>query len=289
MSADRLRIENVPRMTDGRLILGFDGWMDGGDVSTGTVTWLIEHLDARRVGDIDPDGFYIFNFPGSMEIAAVFRPHARYEDGELAELDLPENALFCAPDAGIALFRGSEPNIGWHSFADCLFEFARQAGITEMTFIGSFAGAVPHTRDPRLFCSASDPELLTAMAEYGVQPTEYEGPAGFSTLLLHDAPLHEIQMMSLVAEIPAYVEGTNPKCIDTVIRKLAAYIGLPLPLDELRDWSTGWEERVTELIEEKTELAEHIEKLEENYDNEIFDTQMGDLKAWLQRQGIRVD
>jgi hypothetical protein len=29
--------------------------------------------------------------------------------------------------------------------------------------------------------------------------------------------------------------------------------------------------------------------MEEDYDNEMFDTQMGDLKEWLEKQGIRLD
>lgn len=36
-------------------------------------------------------------------------------------------------------------------------------------------------------------------------------------------------------------------------------------------------------------LAERIQKLEEDYDNEVFDTQMTDLKDWLEQQGIRLD
>jgi len=28
---------------------------------------------------------------------------------------------------------------------------------------------------------------------------------------------------------------------------------------------------------------------EEDYDNEIFDSEMGELKNWLEQQGIRVD
>jgi hypothetical protein len=40
---------------------------------------------------------------------------------------------------------------------------------------------------------------------------------------------------------------------------------------------------------EQPELANNIHKLEEDYDNEIFNSEMGDLKQWLEQQGIRVD
>ena len=43
------------------------------------------------------------------------------------------------------------------------------------------------------------------------------------------------------------------------------------------------------MVQEQPELANTIRKLEEDYDNEIFNSEMGDLKNWLQQQGIRLD
>ncbi len=98
-----------------------------------------------------------------------------------------------------------------------------------------------------------------------------------------------LRMASLVAEIPAYIQGTNPKSIEAVIRKLAAMLGLQVNLDRLRTLSDAWEKRLNDALERESELATHIRKLEEDYDNEVFDTQMGDLKEWLQQRGVRVD
>ena len=39
-------------------------------------------------------------------------------------------------------------------------------------------------------------------------------------------------MAALVAEIPAYVQGRNPKCIEAVTRRLAGILGLQVRLDE---------------------------------------------------------
>ena len=38
-------------------VLAFSGWMDGGDVSTGTVRRLVDLLGAKPFADIDPCGF----------------------------------------------------------------------------------------------------------------------------------------------------------------------------------------------------------------------------------------
>jgi proteasome assembly chaperone (PAC2) family protein len=289
MAAERLRIHHLPQLADGRMIVAFSGWMDGGNVSTGTVEWLVRTLGAEVVADIDPEGFSLYNFPGSMEIAALFRPHARIEDGVITQFQPPENILWCSAAAQLILFQGKEPNFNWRDFADCLFDFAAQTRVTTVYFVGSVAGAVPHSREPRLISSVSDEALKPVLSQYGVHFANYEGPASFSTLLISQARARGLRMASLVVEIPAYIQGTNPKGIDAAVRKLAAILGLQLPLGELRELSAAWEERLNEILEQKPELAKYIRKLEADHDNEVFDTEMGDLKAWLEQQGIRVD
>jgi hypothetical protein len=289
MAAERLKVHRPVRLDGGRLVMAFSGWMDGGDVSTGTVEWLVRTLDVAPVASIDPEGFYLYNFPGTMEISALFRPETKIEGGLVTEYEPPANLLWAGAGHGLALFRGKEPHLNWRDFADCLFEFAAQSGIATCYFVGSVGGVVPHTREPRLMCSVSDLRLKTVLNQYGVGFADYEGPASFSTHLLREARRHGVQMASLVVETPAYIQSTNPKCIEAVVRKLGAILGVQLPINELRELSATWEERLNDLLEQKPELAKHIHKLEEAYDNEVFDTQMGDLKEWLEQQGIRVD
>ena len=58
---------------------------------------------------------------------------------------------------------------------------------------------------------------------------------------------------------------------------------------DMRTVSDEFEKKLSDIVQEQPELASNIQKLEEDYDNEIFDSEMGDLKKWLQQQGIRVD
>src|SRR5579885_2263007 len=100
---DALRTHDVPALDRATLVLALTGWMDGGDVSTGTVRRLVDLLGARPVADIDPEPFYIYNFPGSMELAALFRPPVKIEDGKITSLDLPENTFYCHEPAQLVL------------------------------------------------------------------------------------------------------------------------------------------------------------------------------------------
>ena len=289
MPSDKLRIHRQAKLHDPRLLIGLSGWMDGGNVSTGTVKLLAEELDAQKLAEIEPEEFYIYNFPGSMELAAMFRPHTRIKNGLVLSCETPKNIFFCDEKNNLILFLGKEPNLRWAEYIDCIFSLCRKFGIKMIYFIGSVAGLVPHTRQPRFSCSVSDKKLKETMSQYGVRFSNYEGPASIITQLTTQAKQNDLGMATLVAEIPAYVQGHNPKCIAAVAKRLANILDLHLDLDKLRSIGEQFEKKLTEIVQAQPELATHISRLEEDYDNEVFDTEMGDLKEWLEQRGIRVD
>lgn len=289
MAHERVRILARPHLANARMILAFSGWMDGGDVSTGTIEYLVSRLDAQPLAEIQSDDFYLASFPGSMEVNALFRPHAKVQQGRIRELQLPGNTFFYDEVHQLVLFVGKEPHLKWREYAAAVFAVARAYDVKAMYFIGSVGGAVPHTREPRLFCSVSEEALLTELDDHGVQPIDYEGPAGIATFLCATAEPNGLRMANLVAEIPAYIQGRNFKCIEAVVRKLSAILNLALELDDLRSLSDDLECKINDSVGEQPELAKLIQKLESDYDNEVFDTQMGDLKNWLEQKGIRLD
>jgi proteasome assembly chaperone (PAC2) family protein len=272
---DSLQIDSPPTLQDATLVLAFSGWMDGGDVSTGTVTRLKDLLKARPFAEIDPEPFYIYNFPGSMEIASLFRPHIQIKDGLVKSVEMPSNRFFVHEPSNLVLFLGREPHMHWRGFRDSVLKLAEQTDVRRIIFVGSFGGTVPHTREPRVYVTCSTPELLAQMRQYAVGRTGYEGPGSFTTYLMSQAPDAGIEMVSLVAEIPGYLQGTNPASIEAVTRRLSKLLHLPLDLDTLRSASTKWELEVTSAVEQNEELAATVRKLEEQYDNELL-AQAGD-------------
>src|SRR5436190_3244335 len=132
----QLKILHPPKLHNATLLLALTGWMDGGDVSTGTVRQLMGRRDVKQIARIEPDDFYIYNFPGSMEIAALFRPHVKYEDGVVTEFDLPSNIFWADPDSNLVFFVGREPNLRWQTFADCIFSLVKAAGVSRIIFMG---------------------------------------------------------------------------------------------------------------------------------------------------------
>ena len=261
----------TPLLNDGTLILSFSGWMDGGDASTGTVDRLISLLSAEPFAEIDPDPFYIFNFPGPMEIASIFRPEIMIEDGIVQSVEMPRNEFFAAEEQNLILFKGVEPNLNWRRFGELLFQIAQDCGVNRLLFVGSFGGSVPHTREPRMFVTCTTEELHQELTGVGLRRTNYEGPGSFMTWLMLQASAVEIDMVSLVAEIPGYLHGPNPYCLEAITRRLARILKLSLDLDELRAATNEWEEEVSAMVEETPEMVDKIRELEDDYDRELVE------------------
>ncbi len=274
---DNLQVNRLPVLDKATLVLALSGWMDGGEVSTGTVRRLVDLLDAEPFADIDPEPYYLSSFPGSMDIAAIFRPHIRIEDGLVVSHEMPVNRFFAHEPGNIVFFVGKEPNLHWRSFGDCILELARKVDIRRILFIGSFGGPIPHTREPRLHVTCSSATLLPEMERYGLRRRgNYDGPGSFATYLLTRSPDAGIEMASLVAEIPGYLDGRNPVSIEAVTRRLAKILQLPLDLQALRTESTEWEMDVSQFVGGNKKLAKTIRELEEAYDNDLLETEDAD-------------
>ena len=270
MASPHLKLVEKPRLTNATMLLALAGWMDGGLVSTGTVKGFMDGRSLVEVGQIDPDPFYIYNFPGSMEVAALFRPEVKMDDGMILEFDVPTNTIHADPAANLVFFIGKEPNLRWQGFADAIFEVANSLGVSRIIFMGSFGGTVPHTREPRMFASVSHPHLRTLLKEHGLRFSDYEGPSSFATMLLSQSAARGIEMFSLVSEIPGYLQGLNPLSIEAVTRRLSRILNVQVDMDMLRRASNDWEVQVSHAVEKDQELADTVRKLEEQYDNELI-------------------
>jgi proteasome assembly chaperone (PAC2) family protein len=289
MGAQRLRISHNPDLREPKLVVGFSGWMDGGEVSTGSLAYLIRKLGASPAAEILPDGFYVYSLPGMMELAGLLRPQVRIREGLVEAFEFPQCTFFSDELHDLIMFSAREPHLQWEDFANCVFDVCREFGVKRIYSIGSVSSLVPHTREPRLFCTTSNASLKAQFQHYGVRFTDYEGPASIVTYLTSRCPDVGLEMVSLVAAIPAYVQGSNPKCIEAMTRRLTGMLQVDLDMDDLRTVSEEFERKVAELVQQQPELAKNIGRLEEDYDNEIFNSELGDLKDWLEQQGIRLD
>ena len=250
-----LKIHESPLLDRATLVLAFTGWMDGGDVSTGTVQCLAHLLPAKPIADIDPEPFYIYNVPGSMEVAGVFRPHVEIEDGLVKRSTCPptrsiaiRRPAWCCSSARSRTCDGGPSE---SAFSGWRTNWASAASCSS----GRLAAPCRTPACPACTCPAPMPSLLAEMAEYGVRRSDYQGPGSFTSYLMAQAKSVGLDMISLVAEIPGYLQGANPASIEAVARRLAKLLHLHLDLAPLRTCSTAWELQVSQIVEQNEEAG----------------------------------
>ena len=289
MSKGRTIIHQSPRLKQPRMLLSFSGWMDGGEVSTGTIRYICDKINAQPLAAIESDDFYIQNFPGTMEISALLRPYAKVEKGILVDYKSPSNNFYYSEEHNVILFIGTEPHIKWTEYSDAIFEVVDHFDVSRTYFVGSVGGAVPHTRQPKVQATVSDDSLKNGLQQLGFQFGNYEGPVGISTWLTRYARERNASMISLIAEIPPYVQGKNPRCIETMTKIICGLLVIHLDRAELVKMGDELESKLNAAILKHPDLQERITQLEDSFDREIFDDRMGDMKQWLTERGIILD
>ncbi|PCJ66216.1 MAG: hypothetical protein COA73_01190 [Candidatus Hydrogenedentota bacterium] len=299
MDNQHLSITRHPQLQRPSMFLGFSGWMDGGEVSTGTVGFFAKETRADVLGEIIPDDFYVYNVPGSMEISAMFRPHAKIENGLVVELNEPTNTFFYSEEKNTILLQGKEPQLQWRRYANALFDVAEAHDVSRICFLGSVASMVPHTREPLFYSSFTRDDQRDKVEAIGMTPTYYEGPSSFSSFLITIARERGFEMYSIVAGIPPYVQGRNVKCIESVARKAASLLSLDIDFTSLYAEIKTFEDEINKVVEQRPDLAEQIRKLEAVYDEQVGERKVSDsglgnedttdLRDWFDGQGFKFD
>ena len=100
---DLVELHEFPIADEIYMIVGWHQWADAGAISSGLPQYLIEHLDARKIGEIKPDGFYLFQVPGTHHL---LRPEIALKDGYRQELRTKKNEFYYAGDEhkGLVIF-----------------------------------------------------------------------------------------------------------------------------------------------------------------------------------------
>lgn len=286
---DDLIMDERPKVENPVMLVGLTGWMDAGHVSTGTIGYMRERLGARCFAQIDPMDFYIFNFPvttlpisiylddgrpvvtpiNPMEFAALFRPHCRIEEGLVEEVSYPANEFWVAEEHNLIMFTGEEPHLRWGAYCDCIFGLCEELGVRDVYFVGSVASPVPHTREPRISVSVSDPLVKQRFDGAGFRFSKYEGPSSIITSLTYHAPEVGLSWSNLVVEVPHYPfleMPTYPQSILKATSALQQLVGVELDLSDLERAAQAARRKLDELMDTNEDFATLVAKLEEAYD-----------------------
>ena len=270
------------------MIAGWRQWADGGDVSSGLPQYLIDQTHARKIGEIEPDGFYLFQVPGTHHLV---RPAVKLNEGHTEELAPKRNELFYSEDdgKGLVIFLGEEPHLNEERYAEALFDAVEELGIRRVAAVAGVCGAVPYDKDRNVSCVYSLPEMKDEFSKYAVRFSNYEGGATISMYLAHIAEYRDIEFFRFCAYVPLYDFSTSsmfvhPTGIDEdfkawydVMRRLDHMFKLGVDLSDLKRRSDElipeWDSRIDHLARAmpQLEVRAYMEKVNSDFEELSFE------------------
>jgi proteasome assembly chaperone (PAC2) family protein len=276
-----------PMAQEKYLIAGWEQWADAGAVSSALPRYLVERTGARRIGEIKPHGFYLFQVPGTHHF---LRPQIKLEAGYRRELTARKNEFFYTGDdaKGLAIFRGEEPHLDAERYADAFFDAVEALGVRRVVAVGGVYGAMPYDKDRDVACVYSLPRLKNDLARYAVKFSDYEGGVSIGTYLAALAGRRGIEMLSLYSFVPAYdfsplssqfqgirVENDFRAWYE-LMRRLNYMFGMSLDLSELRQQGVELTREMTAKLAElerehpQLEVRKFMERISKEFTEDSF-------------------
>ncbi len=243
-----------PDLDEPVLVLALEGWIDAGLAAAGAAEVLCDKLDTVTVARFSTDDLLDYR---------ARRPIAHLTDGVLRGLTWPDIELRAAIDGDgneMLLLVGAEPDRLWHRFTDEVVTLALDFGARMCVGLGAYPFAAPHTRTPRVACTASTPRL----AEGTFLKASLDFPGGIQAAIEQACDERGIPAVGLWAQIPHYVPTNMPFPAGSValIEGLSLLGDLALPLGELSVQADATRARLDELIAQNPEHQAMLRQLE---------------------------
>jgi predicted ATP-grasp superfamily ATP-dependent carboligase len=198
-----VELSEIPVADEIYMIVGWHQWADAGAISSGLPEYLIELTNAHKIGEIRPDGFYLFQVPGTHHL---LRPEIKLEEGYRKELRKKKNEFYYTGDEhkGLVIFLGQEPHQNEERYADAFFDVVELLGVKRVVAVGGVYGAMPYDRDREVSCVYSMPWMKEELADYACKFSNYEGGATIGTFFVDRAEHRDIEFVVFYGFVPSY-------------------------------------------------------------------------------------
>ena len=268
------------------MVIAFGGWSDAGEAATGVITHLLATLsgsdlddgpEPHLIAEVDSEDFYDFQ---------VNRPLIFVDGSMIRSLTWPGVQIFGVKnphsDRDFVLVRGVEPSMRWRTFASEILDLADDLEVELVITIGSMLADTPHTRAIPVSGTGAHPDIAQRL---GVEVSRYEGPTGILAVIQDGCVRRGIDAVALWAAVPHYANATpSPKATLALVNGLEDFLEISLPQGDLPELARNWEESVSEMVKEDSDIEEYIKTLEESKDtNEISEDSGEELAREVER------
>lgn len=281
-------LRRIPEAQEIYMLAGWRQWADAGSVSSGLPLYLVQKLDARRIGTLRSDGYYLFQIPGTHDLV---RPPVKFKDGYPEMLDTPENELFYTGDQarGLVIFMGDEPHLNVERYVQSLLDAAQELGVKRIIGFGGVYGELPYDKERMISGTYSLKRMRADMDRLAVNLSDYQGGASIGSYLCRRAGERGVEYAGLYAFVPNYdfsgseAEGNSIR-IETdflawlgVMRRVNYYLKLDLDLADLEEKS----EKLVNLMDDKINeieqsapqfgVREYLNRITEDFSETTFE------------------
>ncbi len=298
---DLIELSEKPKAEQIYMIAGWRQWADAGAISSALPQYLIDQTGARKIGQIKPGGFYLFQLPGTRDF---LRPEIKLQDGYRQELRSSKNELFYWGNQrkGLIIFLGDEPQLNAERYAEAFFNAAKELGARRVAAVGGVYASVPYDKDRQVSCIYSLQRMKDELAEYALRFSNYKGGVSIGSYLADKAEHMAVEYFAMYAFVPMYdfselsprLQGMGIeqdfKAWHDLMRRLNYMFGLALDLSELERQSEQLMASMAAKIDElerkmpQVPFREYLEKLAEDFTemsfiplDDVWDRELGDL------------
>ncbi|HDN18230.1 MAG TPA: PAC2 family protein [Candidatus Bathyarchaeota archaeon] len=234
------------------IIMGFYGWPDAGKVASGSIKYLIEKWNAKKLAEIDIEEYYILTSE---------RPYGVIKDGWIERIECPEGSFYVSEERNTILLIGAEPNIRWTRYLGDIIEIVERFGVEKVLTLGGVLDNVPYTGEPIVTGLTNKEELWKTLKKLRVKPTSYKGPVSIHSIILEEMNKKGLEVISLWGHVPYFIPLPNPKVTYRLVRIIDELLGYKLDLKDLQERAQSFERIVEEEISKDPTLKSLREKI----------------------------
>ena len=245
------------------LIIALDGWTDAGMASTGAVSYIKEKLSSELLLALDDQDYFdllrqrpsiVLDEHGERDF--IWPSIELFGPGPKSEVQQKDLSLY--------FLTGQEPALQWQFLITELLEIIEDRDIQSVIMLGSLAAETPHSRQIKIYKNSQTASVRNAL---GIERSNYDGRAGFISVLGHAIEKAGIPTISIWAQVPHYVASMpSPKAALALVNDLEIMLGFTVDHKEILQSAFEWERSVDTFAEGDEDLLNYIAGLERTCD-----------------------
>jgi len=244
------------------LIVALDGWTDAGSGSTGSANYIKDKLNCERLLQIDDSEY--FDYLRQRPVIVLDEHGDRDFLWPSIEFWGPSKMTPSFDNLELYFLIGQEPAMQWQYLKDEIREIVQDRDIDAVVMLGSLAAEAPHNRPIKIYKNSQTASVRNA---YGLERSNYDGRAGFVSVIGHTLEQAGLPTISVWAQVPHYVASMpSPKAALALVNDLEIMLGFSVDHKELLAAAFEWERSVDDFIEGDEDLKGYIEGLEKARD-----------------------